>query len=57
MEEFFFFIVVKKTRNIMFNFASMELRNTLFIVMVVRHWNKLPFKSMETPERRLVGTG
>lgn len=43
-------IFANRTRNIVFNFAAMELRNTLFVVTVARHWNKLPFKTMEIPE-------
>lgn len=43
-------IFANRTRNIVFNFAEMKLRNTLFIVTVARHWNKLPFKTMEIPE-------
>jgi len=50
-------IVVNSRRNSEFNFAVMELRNTLFVVTVVRRWNKLPFKSMESPEKTLVSTG
>lgn len=57
MEELFPLIIVNKTRNSVFNFAAMELRNTLFVVTVVRDWNKLSFKSMGSPERGLVSSG
>lgn len=57
MEELFPLIIVNKTRNSVFNFAAMELRNTLFVVTVVRDWNKMSFKSMGSPERGLVSSG
>lgn len=57
MEELFSFTIVNRTRKSVFNFAAVVLRNTFLVVTVVRLRNKLPFKSMESPERRLVSTG